>query len=854
MNDRDYGNLIAASLVEWIGQSSCTLFVGPLISIAPEGCLGPPTPAWLAFEMAESKKWELEKYDLPYVAQLYADRVSPTDLHAWAAQRLKNIRYCPTLSHYLVAQLPFRRIVYTAQDILLRKAHDNCRVDYEFILPGGNRSLAKPRTIYELYGDAENRDSLKLTEDERRHILDDTEGLVDDMRTWARTETLLFLGYAVNDPELSDFYYHLRPQHPEKMPRAYIVGPGISPENETYWDQHNVTLYSMEPAAFLLKLAERLNLQVSTTHEDPPGLDPGELSKRDQLRARFETLSHLNGYVENGAVLRRKFDPYFVIQMNAGLGIPRSGCGPEVPTQPGGELDNNKIIALNKLKDGNIEWSQGNLVVARGCFDEALRYDPKLTDAYLSLFYLLMEKKDIESASQVYQDMVRKNPSQAFLPDKYEIRKILGYSNLGISYHVFDRDQNRILTATILRSSYSIKEEKLEQFKSQVGAISSPYISRVLGYNWYRNHTYILSEYIEGTSLKERLKGGKPIPYPEAMQIAGQIAAALEDGHRQGVWHLDLRPANILLGNEGAKLVTYGFSQLASNFQDAVKPSNEDSYDYLSPEQLVGKDIDERSDIYALGTILYEMLTGHVPGVGKLKYASEENLQVTEAVDVLIDHARERYAAKRFASASEMKAEINRISLASLKGNVNQYLRIGLSWVSRGYNWLTSRKSLIFLAALLAGLSVLSLLPAIDGTLKFFARSLLSLLLNSLLISVGIDWAIRAIARWRGLGSLITGGRGIGAILGLVFTVNLISVLGFTDISQKEEILSTFAAILAVCLVETVVALGIILLAAQAILRFFKSYTVGFYWSFVAIIGIELILTILRQPAGLISP
>lgn len=488
-------------------------------------------------------------------------------------------------------------------------------------------------------------------------------------------------------------------------------------------------------------------------------------------------------------------------------------------------------------------------VLASAVLDWRARYERG--KQLLDLFYLLIEKDEPDRALQVYQDMVQQTPQQAFLPERYQIRKILGKSDLGVSYHVFDQEEDRFLTVTILRSS-TVQGEDLTQFASQMGTLSSPRISRFLGVDRHHEHTYMLSEYVEGQSLRRHLSDGRPLPYSEAMQIAKQIAEALEDGHEQGVPHLDLQPSNVLLGPEGVKLVNYGFSRLSPDARNAGKRVKGDSYDYLSPEQLAGKEGDERSDIYALGTILYEMLTGHTP-VGKFQYPSEVNVKVTEAVDVLIDHARERDPERRFASAREMRTEINRISLALVRGLPNQYLRVGLAWLSARYEQLTSRKWLAFLLSGLVVLLILSVIPSVS-MVRLLARLVLPLLFNSLLVSILCDWIVRTIARRRGLGSLIASGGGMGAILGLVFTLNLFGILGIEEIGATSEIISLFAGILMLVLFGTALALGIMLVMAWGAERLFRTYTSGFYWSFVMIVVIEIVLAILGQPARLIMP
>ena len=471
----------------------------------------------------------------------------------------------------------------------------------------------------------------------------------------------------------------------------------------------------------------------------------------------------------------------------------------------------------------------------------------------LSLFYLLIEKDDPDRALQVYQEMVEQTPQQAFLPERFQIRKIFGRSDLGVSYLVFDQEENRLVTATILWNIHTVEEENLVQFAAQMRGLSSPRISRFLGLDRHHDNIYILTEYVEGANLRMHLRQGRPLPYAEAMKIAAQVAEALEDGHEQGIPHLDLRPSHVMLSPDGVKLVSYGFSRLTFHGQDGSRPVMGYSFDYLAPEQLAGKEGDERSDIYALGTILYQMLTGHTP-VGRFQSPSEVNVEATEAVDVLIDHARERDPERRFTSAREMRTEIGRISLREVRGNLNQIIRIILSRISRFYERLTSRKFLLFLLSGLAALLALSIDPDLTVGLLLPARLLFPLLLNSVVVSILADWIVRTIARRRGLGSLIASGSGMGAVLGLLFTLNQISSVGFEAILKAPDIPLGFAGMLAVALFETAFVLGIILAIARAVERIFKSYTIGFYSSFVAIVVIVLVLTILRQPPPIFEP
>jgi hypothetical protein len=308
-----------------------------------------------------------------------------------------------------------------------------------------------------------------------------------------------------------------------------------------------------------------------------------------------------------------------------------------------------------------------------------------------------------------------------------------------------------------------------------------------------------------------------------------------------------------MLSSSGVKLVNYGISRLIHLNRETKVPTRRYMDDYLAPEQLSGRGGDQRSDLYAMGTILYEMLIGHPPSVGRFYYPSEVHLEATEAVDILIDHARENDPDRRFPSAEAMRMEMDRITTTSLSGNPTQILRISLAWLTDRYKWITSRKGLPFLLVGLLILLGLSLPISIPVALRLPARILVPMLVNSVLAGTLLDWVIRALARRRGIGSLSTSGGGIGSVYGWVLTVNLIRLVGVSDLSiyLMADTLSYFAGTLAMTTFETAFALGIMMITARFTERLFKSYTAGFYWSFVVIIILEIIMTILGQPKGL---
>jgi serine/threonine protein kinase len=364
----------------------------------------------------------------------------------------------------------------------------------------------------------------------------------------------------------------------------------------------------------------------------------------------------------------------------------------------------------------------------------------------------------------------------------------------------------------------------------------------------------MLSELVDGRNLRSLLSQGIPLPYQEAMQIARQVTEALEDGHQQGLPNLSLRPSNIMLNAEGVKLVNYGISRLTAMDRNKNRHTKLYMDDYLAPEQLDRQGGDERSDIYALGTVLYEMLIGHPPSVGRFYYPSEVNIEATEAVDILIDHARENKPERRFATVKAMRTEMDRITMASLKKGPIQYLRVALAKVSQFYKKLTStRRGITLLIIGLVALLAMSISLDTPSFIRTPARIIMPLLLNSILVSILCEWVIGALARRRGLGSLSTSGGGIGAILGLVFTLNLIVLLTVPEISFSVDIVSDYLGLLTFAIFETAFSLGIMVVSAWLTDRFLKSYTTGFYVSFMLIVILEIILTLMQQPKYLIG-
>src|SRR6202158_5581200 len=208
----------------------------------------------------------------------------------------------------------------------------------------------------------------------------------------------------------------------------------------------------------------------------------------------------------------------------------------------------------------------------------------------------------------------------------YEILSAIGAGEGGDVYRAKDTRLNRIVAIKVLPSHLADSPELRERFEREARTIASlnhPHICTLYDVGHQDGTDYLVMEYLEGETLAQRLIKG-PLPLAQVLQYAIEIADALDKAHRKGVTHRDLKPGNIMLTKSGTKLLDFGLAKLR---QDAapVTPLSElptandpltaqgtivGTLQYMAPEQLEGKEVDARTDIFAFGTVVYEMATG----------------------------------------------------------------------------------------------------------------------------------------------------------------------------------------------------------------------------------------------------
>ena len=205
------------------------------------------------------------------------------------------------------------------------------------------------------------------------------------------------------------------------------------------------------------------------------------------------------------------------------------------------------------------------------------------------------------------------------LARRYAIAEQLGVGGSGVVYRAFDRELGEVVAVKTVRPDVlAVDPTALERLKSEIRLAR-----RISHRNVVRTHDlgeadgiyFITMEYVTGTSLRELLDRGEPLPVPAVVAIAKQLCRALEVAHEQGVIHRDIKPQNLMVQPDGTlKVMDFGVARLRERTQQLTSTGMVvGTPPYMAPEQLMDNPVDARVDIYAAGVVMYECLTGHRP-------------------------------------------------------------------------------------------------------------------------------------------------------------------------------------------------------------------------------------------------
>ncbi|APU12127.1 Stk1 family PASTA domain-containing Ser/Thr kinase [Actinoalloteichus fjordicus] len=274
--------------------------------------------------------------------------------------------------------------------------------------------------------------------------------------------------------------------------------------------------------------------------------------------------------------------------------------------------------------------------------------------------------------------------TQRLLSNRYELGDTLGYGGMSEVHMGRDVRLSRDVAVKVLRADLARDPTFQLRFRREAqnaAALNHPAIVAV--YDTGETETehgplpYIVMEYVDGRTLRDMVKGDGPLTGRRAMEIMADASAALDFSHRHGIIHRDVKPANIMITKSGAvKVMDFGIARALHDGQAAVTQTAAviGTAQYLSPEQARGEAVDARSDVYAAGCVLFELLTGEPPFTGDSPVAvayqhvredprrpSEVNDQITPALDAIILKAMSKNPANRYQSAAEMRADLIRV-------------------------------------------------------------------------------------------------------------------------------------------------------------------------------------------------
>lgn len=262
------------------------------------------------------------------------------------------------------------------------------------------------------------------------------------------------------------------------------------------------------------------------------------------------------------------------------------------------------------------------------------------------------------------------------LDGRYEIREIIGVGGMAVVYKAHDNQENRTVAIKILKEEFISNEEFLRRFKNESKAIamlSHPNIVKVYDVSFGDLIQYIVMEYIEGITLKEFIEQEGSLRWKDAVHFTVQILKGLQHAHDKGIVHRDVKPQNIMVLSDGTiKVTDFGIARFARSDQRTITDKAIGSVHYISPEQARGEKTDEKADIYSVGVMLYEMLTGKLPFQAESAVSvaimqlqrdpqlpTEINGSIPQGLEQITMHAMQKTPERRYQSSGEMLSDLS---------------------------------------------------------------------------------------------------------------------------------------------------------------------------------------------------
>jgi len=290
----------------------------------------------------------------------------------------------------------------------------------------------------------------------------------------------------------------------------------------------------------------------------------------------------------------------------------------------------------------------------------------------------LLPSEEISAPTETIEAAKEELTTGSTFAERYQIIEELGKGGMGKVYKALDKEIDGKVALKLIKPEVAADKNTIKRFRNELKMardIAHKNVCRMYDLNREEGSYYITMEYVPGEDLKSFIRRSGQLAVGTTLRIAKEVCEGLSEAHKLGVVHRDLKPSNIMIDKEGnARIMDFGIARSIAGKGITGAGVMIGTPEYMSPEQVEGKEVDQRSDIYSLGVILYEMVTGRVPFEGDTplsiavkqkteipKEPRELNTQIPEDLSRVILRCMEKDKEKRYQSAGEVRSELENI-------------------------------------------------------------------------------------------------------------------------------------------------------------------------------------------------